>query len=77
MRAVPLPVYGAPRAAAIGGAAVTPDRSTVLSVVRMPGAEPGASYARPGTRWPSFQANQPPRTAVIALVREAGPPVGG
>ncbi|MBE9605944.1 DUF839 domain-containing protein [Acetobacteraceae bacterium H6797] len=77
MRGVPLPVYGAPRAAAVGGAAVTPDRTTVLSVVRTPGAEPGASYARPGTRWPSFQPNQPPRTAVIALVREAGPPVGG
>lgn len=76
-RAVPLPLYGAPRGAAIGGAVPTPDGEGLLAVVRQPGAEPGASYARPGTRWPAFDANLPPRTTLIALARERGGAVGG
>lgn len=63
------PLYGAPRAAGIGGVAVTPDGGTVLTVVRRPGAEPGASFERPATRWPEFQPGVPPRTALVALAR--------
>lgn len=70
-------LYAAPRAAAIGGLRLTPDGATLVSAVRTPGAEAGASFARPATRWPAFQPAEPPRTTVIAIVRGAGGPIGG
>jgi secreted PhoX family phosphatase len=76
-RGVPLPIYGAPRGAAVGGGALTPDGEVLFTAVRHPGAEPGASFDRPGTRWPEFQAGVPPRTTLIGLERLAGGPVGG
>lgn len=62
------PLYGAPRAAGIGGVAVLPD-GTVLTVARRPGAEPGASFERPATRWPEFTPGVPPRSSLVALAR--------
>lgn len=62
-------LYGAPRAADLGGAAVSPDGGTIFAAVRHPGAEPGASFDRPATRWPEFTAGRPPRSAVVSLAR--------
>jgi secreted PhoX family phosphatase len=62
-------LYGAPRAADVAGAAVSPDGSAIFAAVRHPGAEPGASFARPGTRWPEFTPGQPPRSAIVSLAR--------
>lgn len=62
-------LYGAPRAADVAGAAVSPDGATLFVAVRRPGAEPGASFARPGTRWPGFTPGEPPRSAVVSLTR--------
>jgi secreted PhoX family phosphatase len=76
-RGVPLPIYGAPRAAAMGGAALTPDGEVLFTAVRHPGAEPGTSFERPATRWPEFEAGVPPRTTLIGLERAAGGAVGG
>ena len=76
-RGLPLPLYGAPRGGAIGGAAMSPDGMTLFAVVRTPGAEPGASYARPGTRWPAFDPRLPPRTTLVAFSTTSGAPVGG
>jgi secreted PhoX family phosphatase len=76
-RGVPLPIYGAPRGASIGGAALTPDGEALFIAIRHPGAEPGASFERPGTRWPEFQPGIPPRSVLAGLVRVAGGPVGG
>jgi secreted PhoX family phosphatase len=77
-RGVPLPAYGAPRAASIGGAALPPDGEILFAAVRHPGAEPGASFDRPGTRWPQFEPGVPPRTTLIGLTRASGAgPVGG
>jgi hypothetical protein len=76
-RGVPLPVYGAPRAGAVGGAALTPDGEVLFSAVRHPGAEPGARFERPGTRWPEFAPGVPPRSALLGFQRAAGGPVGG
>jgi secreted PhoX family phosphatase len=78
-RGVPLPIYGAPRAGAIGGAGLTPDDEVLFTAVRHPGAEPGARFERPGTRWPQFAAGVPPRSALLGLQRAAagGWPVGG
>jgi secreted PhoX family phosphatase len=76
-RGLMLPVYGAPRGAGIGGVALSPELDAALVVVRTPGAEPGASFDRPATRWPAFEPRTPPRSAVVVLGRTAGPPVGG
>ena len=76
-RGVPLPIYGAPRGASVGGAALTPDGEALFTAIRHPGAEPGASFERPGTRWPQFEAGIPPRSVLAGLVRVAGGPVGG
>ena len=62
-------LYGAPRAAGIGGAAVSPDGGTIFTAARRPGAEPGATFDRPATRWPQFEPGMPPRTALLALAR--------
>ena len=71
------PIYGAPRGGGIGGAVTTPDDAALILAVRRPGAEPGASFERPATRWPAFDARLPPRSAVLVVTRNAGPPVGG
>ncbi|MDO9712269.1 PhoX family protein [Paracraurococcus lichenis] len=76
-RGVPVPIYGAPRAGSIGGAGLTPDGEVLFTAVRHPGAEPGASFERPATRWPQFQPGVPPRTTLLGLVRAAGGAVGG
>ena len=57
----------APRGAAIGGA-VAAD-GALFAALRHPGAEPGASFEHPGTRWPGLKPDQPPRTALVALTR--------
>lgn len=76
-RAVPLPFYAAPRGGAIGGAAPTPEGDALLLVLRTPGAEPGASFDRPATRWPAFDNRLPPRSALLCMTRNAGGQVGG
>lgn len=76
-RGVPLPVYGAPRAASVGGAALTPDGEVLFVAVRHPGAEPGGSFDRPATRWPEFRPGVPPRTTLVGLLRNGGGTVGG
>ena len=62
-------LYGAPRAAGIGGVAVSPDGGTIFTLARRPGAEPGASFERPSTRWPQFEPGVPPRSALLSLSR--------
>ncbi len=66
-RGAPMAVYGAPRGAAVGGAALPPDAEIMLAAVRHPGAGWGQSFARPGTRWPQFQPGIPPRSALVGL----------
>ena len=53
-RGVARPLYAAPRAGAIGGAAMVPGDDQLLVMVRTPGASPGASFDNPATRWPAF-----------------------
>ena len=76
-RGLPRPAYAAPRAAGIGGAATTPGDDAALVLVRTPGTEPGASFDRPATRWPAFEARTPPRTALVTLTRQGGGVVFG
>lgn len=70
-------LYAAPRAASIGGLRFSPDNVTLFSVVRTPGAEAGADFTRPATRWPAFEPALPPRTTVVAIARDRGGPIGG
>ncbi|MBO1074373.1 DUF839 domain-containing protein [Roseomonas marmotae] len=76
-RGFPLPLYGAPRGAAIGGAALSPDGQALFAVARTPGAEPGASFVNPGTRWPQFDPALPPRSTLMSVARQDGGAVGG
>ncbi len=76
-RGVPVPAYAAPKAAGIGGAATTPEEDALLVLVRTPGAEPGASFDRPATRWPAFEARTPPRTTLAIVTRQGGGVVFG
>jgi uncharacterized protein len=62
-------LYGAARAAGIGNAMASPDGGTIFTVARRPGAEPGATFNRPATRWPEFEPGMPPRSALLSLAR--------
>lgn len=59
-------LYGTPRGASLGGAAMAAD-GTVFAAVRRPGSGPGASFANPSTRWPAFDPALPPRSMIVAL----------
>jgi len=76
-RGVLAQAYAAPRAARIGGLALSAGATSLITAVRTPGFEPGADFTRPATRWPYFRLDEPPRSTVIALVRDAGGQVGG
>jgi hypothetical protein len=75
-RGVVLPAYAAPRGAGIGGAVPTPGDDALLVLVRTPGAETGASFDNPATRWPAFEPLTPPRTTLVSLSRATGA-IGG
>jgi hypothetical protein len=59
-------LYGTPRGASLGGAAMAGD-GTIFAAVRRPGSGPGASFANPATRWPAFDPALPPRSMIVAL----------
>lgn len=76
-RGMPVPAYAAPKAAGIGGAVTTPEADALLVMVRTPGAEPGASFDRPATRWPAFDARIPPRSTLAIIAPQGGGVVFG
>jgi secreted PhoX family phosphatase len=67
-RGQPAALLAVPVGAAAAGAAVAPD-GTIFAAAAHPGAVPGASWAAPATRWPGFDAQEPPRSAVLILSR--------
>lgn len=76
-RGLPMPLYGAPFGAGVGGVALSPDGQALFSVARTPGANPGSDHAHPGTRWPQFDPAVPPRSTLMSFVRDSGGTVGG
>jgi hypothetical protein len=65
-------LYAVPIGASIGGIGVSAEGATLLSIVRTPGAGPGATWANPLTRWPALDPALPPRTTMVGLARRGG-----
>ena len=65
-----------PRGAELCGPAFTPDNATLFAAIQHPGAEPGASYDAPTTRWPDFNPLLPPRPSIVAITRTDGAMIG-
>jgi len=58
------------------GPAFTPDNRTFFVAIQHPGQTDKATYDRPGSRFPDYRSDMPPRPSVIAIYREDGGTVG-
>ncbi len=58
--------YLAPRGASMGG--VVAVGTSLITAVRHPGSDDGASFAHPTTRWPTVAPGMPPQTTVVSLL---------
>jgi secreted PhoX family phosphatase len=67
--------YAAPRGAELCGPCFTPDGRTLFVAVQHPAFEAGSNFEQPSTRWPDFDPQLPPRSAVVAIRREDGGPI--
>ncbi|MFB3817167.1 MAG: PhoX family phosphatase [Candidatus Methylomirabilales bacterium] len=67
----------APTGAEVCGPAFTPDNRTLFVAIQHPGMTDKATYERPGSRWPDYRADMPPRPGVVAVFREDGGKIGG
>jgi secreted PhoX family phosphatase len=69
--------FNGPRGSEITGPAFTPDGKTLFIAVQHPGDEKDSTFDKPSTRWPDFQEDMPPRSAVLAITRSDGGDIGG
>jgi len=70
--------FRAPIGAEVCGPEFTPDGRTLFLAIQHPGVDGvrGASFTKPGTRWPDFKPDTPARSSVIAITREDGGVIG-
>jgi secreted PhoX family phosphatase len=60
----------------ICGPAFTPDNKTFFVAIQHPGETAKATYDKPGSRFPDYRPDLPPRPSVIAIYRDDGGTVG-
>ncbi len=65
-----------PAGGEVTGPAFAPDDRTFFVAIQHPGRTSGATYDRPGSRWPDNRPDMPPRPSVLAIYREDGGKVG-
>lgn len=76
-RATPRQLFQCPRGAELCGPEFTPDGESLFVAVQHPGKESGSTFTTPSTRWPDFDKDTPPRSAVLAITRSGSGPIGG
>jgi hypothetical protein len=77
LRGRALQFLSAPTGCEVCGPAFTPDNRTFFVAIQHPGLVDKATYASPGSRWPDYRPDMPPRPSVVAIYREDGGKVGG
>ena len=68
--------FAVPRGAELCGPCFTPDGRSLFLAVQHPALERGSSHAAPSTRWPDFDPELPPRSAIVVVRRADGEPIG-
>ena len=77
LRGRALQFLSAPTGCEVCGPAFTPDNRTFFVAIQHPGLVDKATYASPGSRWPDYRPDMPPRPSVVAIYREDGGKIGG
>jgi secreted PhoX family phosphatase len=65
-----------PTGSEVCGPEFTPDNRTFFVAIQHPGLTDKATYANPGSRFPDYRSDTPPRPSVLAIVRDDGGKVG-
>ena len=70
--------FRCPEGAELCGPAFSPDRESLFVAVQHPGDsdDPKINFDHPGTRWPDFKPDIPPRSSILVIQRKGGGKVG-